>query len=257
MIQLSGLDVFYGTEQVLKNINLSIKKHEILALIGPSGCGKSTLLYAINRLLEERGGRALGSIMLDNTDILSADPQEVRQRIGMVFQSPCPFPFSVYKNLSLPLLYHNKQQGSRKTAHSSNGKPPKAAVDVRIRELLAQVGLLNEVDIHKNALLLSGGQQQRLCIARSLSAGTEFLLLDEPCSQLDVKNTQKIEELLLQLKQDIGIAIVTHNLAQAKRIADTAAFIFEGEVLEYAPAAKLFGNPQHAICRDYISGRVG
>lgn len=245
MICLTDLDVFYGTEQVLRHITVAVKKHEILALIGPSGCGKSTLLYSINRLLEERGGRAHGRIMLDDLDILSADPQLVRKRIGMVFQNPAPFPFSVYKNVSLPLLYHFKDVKQ------------KNVLDERVRELLAQVGLLDEVDMQKNALQLSGGQQQRLCIARSLSAGSEYLLLDEPCSQLDVKNTQKIEQLLLQLKEHIGIAIVTHNLAQAKRIADTAAFMYDGELLEYGPAAELFQNPKNSICRDYLNGLMG
>lgn len=245
MICLTDLDVFYGAEHVLHHITVTVQKHEILALIGPSGCGKSTLLYSINRLLEERGGHAHGSIMLDDLDILSADPQLVRKRIGMVFQNPAPFPFSVYKNVSLPLLYHFKDVKQ------------KNVLDERVRELLARVGLLDEVDIQKNALLLSGGQQQRLCIARSLSAGSEYLLLDEPCSQLDVKNTQKIEQLLLQLKEHIGIAIVTHNLAQAKRIADTAAFMYDGELLEYGPAAELFQNPKNSICRDYLNGLMG
>ena len=245
MICLTDLDVFYGAEHVLHHITVTVQKHEILALIGPSGCGKSTLLYSINRLLEERGGHAHGSIMLDDLDILSADPQLVRKRIGMVFQNPAPFPFSVYKNVSLPLLYH------------CNDLKQKNVLDERVRELLARVGLLDEVDMQKNALQLSGGQQQRLCIARSLSAGSEYLLLDEPCSQLDVKNTQKIEQLLLQLKEHIGIAIVTHNLAQAKRIADTAAFMYDGELLEYGPAAELFQNPKNSICRDYLNGLMG
>ena len=245
MICLTDLDVFYGAEHVLHHITVTVQKHEILALIGPSGCGKSTLLYSINRLLEERGGHAHGSIMLDDLDILSADPQLVRKRIGMVFQNPAPFPFSVYKNISLPLFYH------------CNDLKQKNVLDERVRELLARVGLLDEVDIQKNALLLSGGQQQRLCIARSLSAGSEYLLLDEPCSQLDVKNTQKIEQLLLHLKEPIGIAIVTHNLAQAKRIADTAAFMYDGELLEYGPAAELFQNPKNSICRDYLNGLMG
>lgn len=245
MICLTDLDVFYGAEHVLHHITVTVQKHEILALIGPSGCGKSTLLYSINRLLEERGGHAHGSIMLDDLDILSADPQLVRKRIGMVFQNPAPFPFSVYKNVSLPLLYHFKDVKQ------------KNVLDERVRELLAQVGLLDEVDMQKNALQLSGGQQQRLCIARSLSAGSEYLLLDEPCSQLDVKNTQKIEQLLLQLKEHIGIAIVTHNLAQAKRIADTAVFMYDGELLEYGPAAELFQNPKNSICRDYLNGLMG
>ena len=244
MIRITGLDVFYGTEQVLHHIDVTVQKHEILAVIGPSGCGKSTLLYAVNRLLEERGGHARGSIMLDDLDILATDSQTVRKRIGMVFQNPSPFPFSIYKNVSLPLLYHFKDL-------------KQDAVDERVRELLTQVGLLDEVDMQKNALLLSGGQQQRLCIARSLSAGSEYLLLDEPCSQLDVKNTQKIEQLLLQLKGQIGIAIVTHNLAQAKRIADTAAFMFDGKLLEYGPAAELFQNPRNSICRDYLNGLMG
>lgn len=245
MICLTDLDVFYGAEHVLHHITVTVQKHEILALIGPSGCGKSTLLYSINRLLEERGGHAHGSIMLDDLDILSADPQLVRKRIGMVFQNPTPFPFSVYKNISLPLLYH------------CNDLKQKNVLDERVRELLARVGLFDEVDMQKNALQLSGGQQQRLCIARSLSAGSEYLLLDEPCSQLDVKNTQKIEQLLLQLKEHIGIAIVTHNLAQAKRIADTAAFMYDGELLEYGPAAELFQNPKNSICRDYLNGLMG
>ena len=245
MICLTDLDVFYGAEHVLHHITVTVQKHEILALIGPSGCGKSTLLYSINRLLEERGGHAHGSIMLDDLDILSADPQLVRKQIGMVFQNPTPFPFSVYKNISLPLLYH------------CNDLKQKNVLDERVRALLARVGLLDEVDMQKNALQLSGGQQQRLCIARSLSAGSEYLLLDEPCSQLDVKNTQKIEQLLLHLKEHIGIAIVTHNLAQAKRIADTAAFMYDGELLEYGTAAELFQNPKNSICRDYLNGLMG
>lgn len=255
MIYLTDLDAFYGTEQILRHITLAVKKHEILAIIGPSGCGKSTLLYAVNRLLEERGGHVSGSIMLNELDVLAADPQTVRQRIGMVFQNPTPFPFTVYKNISLPLLYHyDEGKGDdvkRRAAHK------KDIVDKRVRELLAQVGLLEETDLHKNAMLLSGGQQQRLCIARSLSAGSEYLLLDEPCSQLDVKNTQKIEKLLCNLKKNIGIAIVTHNLAQAQRIADTVAFMFEGQLLEYGCAAEVFEHPQNSLCYDYLHGIMG
>lgn len=255
MIHLTDLDAFYGTEQVLRHVSLAIKKHEILAIIGPSGCGKSTLLYAINRLLEERGGHVSGSIMLDKLDVLSAHPQIVRKRIGMVFQNPTPFPFTVYKNISLPLLYHYDE--GKGDDVKRRGVHKKTAIDKRVRELLAQVGLLEELDIHKNALRLSGGQQQRLCIARSLSAGSEYLLLDEPCSQLDVKNTQKIENLLCELKEHIGITIVTHNLAQARRIADTVAFMFEGQLLEYGCAAEVFEHPKSSLCSDYLNGVMG
>ncbi len=246
MIDLKNINTFYGEDRILKDISLSINSKEILAVIGPSGCGKSTLLYTLNGLINDRGGHYEGDIFYKNgEDILnfsSLNEEEIRTLIGTVFQTPTPFPFSVEKNLKFPLAYR---------------KTPKKEMDRIVDELLKKVGLDDEVNKKKDALALSGGQQQRLCIARAMTVKPKYLLLDEPCSQLDINNTQRIESLLLNLKEDTGIVIVTHNLAQAKRIADRVLFLMNGEMIEIGDKEHIFNSPQHELTKDYISGIVG
>lgn len=245
MIKLEGVSAYYGDHQVLKDIDLEINPKEILAVIGPSGCGKSTLLYTLNGLLEERGGRSTGKILLINgeeRELKDMDEEEKRTLMGMVFQAPAPFPFSVEKNLRFPLKYH---------------RVPKAEGEKKIDELLKVTGLAGEVSRKKDALTLSGGQQQRLCIARALTISPDYLLLDEPCSQLDVQNTQRIEEMLLKLKEDTGIVIVTHNLGQAKRIADRVLFLMEGRIVEIGEKDRIFEHPEKDLTKIYVSGLLG
>lgn len=243
MIDIQGLNVFYGATQILKNISLQINDNEILALIGPSGCGKSTLLFAINRLIEERGGYYSGDIYLNGQNIKEISDQKLRTSVGMVFQDAMPFPFSVYKNLSFALNYHSS--ASRK------------ALELQSQSLLKLVGLSEEVSLKQNAAKLSGGQQQRLSIARALSVDPEVLLLDEPCSQLDVQNTYKIEHLLMELKNTKTIVIVTHNLPQAQRIADRVCFMYSGEVIEIGDKNQMFNQPGHQLTQKYVQGYIG
>ena len=228
ILEIHQLAVAFNNKKILKNINANIYPHQITAIIGPSGCGKSTFLKSLNRLVEdERGATLSGQIRLDGEDTFTLSPEEVRRRIGMVFQSPTPFPFSIYDNMAYPLRYHG--YGSKKKSKN---------LDVIIRNKLEDVGLFEEVkdSLSMNATLLSGGQQQRLCIARALAVEPEILLLDEPCSSLDVKNTQNIEMMLRALCQQYSIIIVTHNLFQARRISHQTFFILDGEVVE----AKIF-----------------
>ena len=243
IITLHDFGVAYGQKTVLSQVNAAIRPGRITAIIGPSGCGKSTLLKAMNRMLElDREAKILGSIHLEGVDIQSLPADELRRRVGMVFQSPTPFPMSIYKNMTYAPLYY--------------GVKGKQALDKVVRETLEVTGLWEEVrdELNKSALKLSGGQQQRLCIARALTAGPEILLLDEPCSALDVKSTQTIEQLLLKLKEKYTIVIVTHNLFQAKRIADDCIFLLNGTVWEQNTTAALFEHPQRQETVDYLHG---
>ena len=243
LITLHDFGVAYENKPVLEGVNTAIRKNRITAIIGPSGCGKSTLLKAMNRMLEtQKDAKVFGSIHLNGVDIHTMEPEALRRKVGMVFQTPTPFPMSIYKNMTYAPQYY--------------GITGKKNLDAIVREKLEVTGLWEEVkdELGKNALKLSGGQQQRLCIARALTADPEILLLDEPCSALDVKSTQTIEELLLKLKETYTIVIVTHNLFQAKRIADECIFMLNGEIWEQNSTAELFNNPQRQETKDYLQG---
>lgn len=246
-IDIKNTDLYYGNFQALKNINLGIAEKEITAFIGPSGCGKSTLLKSLNRmndLIEDC--RITGEITLDGVDIYKDyDINELRRRVGMVFQKPNPFPMSIYDNIAF---------GPR-----THGIKKKAMLDEIIERSLKNAAIWDEVKdrLHKNALSLSGGQQQRICIARAIAVEPEVLLLDEPTSALDPISTTKIEDLLTDLKDKYTIAIVTHNMQQAARISDKTAFFLHGEVVECGITMDIFSMPQDKRTEDYITGRFG
>ena len=243
IITLHDFGVAYEKKTVLESINTAIRPNRITAIIGPSGCGKSTMLKAMNRMLETQTDvRVFGSIHLNGADIHTMAPEDLRRKVGMVFQTPTPFPMSIYKNMTYAPLYY--------------GTHGKKNLDAIVQEKLEVTGLWEEVkdELNKNALKLSGGQQQRLCIARALTAEPEILLLDEPCSALDVKSTQTIEELLLKLKETYTIVIVTHNLFQARRIADDCIFLLNGQLWEQNTMEELFNNPQRQETKDYLQG---
>ena len=243
LITLHDFGVAYENKPVLEGVNAAIRKNRITAIIGPSGCGKSTMLKAMNRMLElQSDAKIRGSIHLNGQNIHTIAPDELRRRVGMVFQTPTPFPMSIYKNMTYAPLYYG--------IHS------KQKLDALVRDKLEVTGLWEEVkdELNKSALKLSGGQQQRLCIARALTAEPEILLLDEPCSALDVKSTQTIEQLLLKLKENYTIVIVTHNLFQARRIADDCVFMLNGQLWEQNSTEELFNNPQKQETRDYLQG---
>ena len=242
-ITLHDFGAAYEKKTVLSGINAAIPAGQITAIIGPSGCGKSTLLKAINRMLElEIDADTQGSIHINGKDIHAIPAEELRRKVGMVFQTPTPFPMSIYKNMTYAPLYY--------------GVRGRQKLDKIVRENLEVTGLWEEVkdELNKSALKLSGGQQQRLCIARALTANPEILLLDEPCSALDVKSTQTIEELLLKLKETYTIVIVTHNLFQARRIADNCIFMLNGEIWEQNTTEELFNNPPRQETKDYLQG---
>ena len=243
MITLHDFGVAYDKKTVLEGVNTTIRKGRITAIIGPSGCGKSTMLKAMNRMLEtQKDTRIFGSVHMNGVDIHTLDPEQLRRKVGMVFQTPTPFPMSIYKNMTYAPIYC--------------GVKGKQNLDKIVREKLEVTGLWEEVkdELGKSALKLSGGQQQRLCIARALTANPEVLLLDEPCSALDVKSTQIIEELLLKLKEHYTIVIVTHNLFQARRIADDCIFMLNGQLWEQNTTEELFSNPQKQETKEYLLG---
>ena len=246
--EIQGLDLFYDKFQTLKNINLQLPEHEISAFIGPSGCGKSTLLKTLNRMNDlVEGCRITGSVQLDGVDIFGKkmNVTQLRRRVGMVFQKPNPFPMSVYDNIAF---------GPR-----THGIHSKSKLDEIVERSLRQAAIWDEAKdrLKKSALGLSGGQQQRLCIARALAVGPEVLLMDEPTSALDPISTSKIEDLVLELKNQYTIVIVTHNMQQATRISDKTAFFLLGEVIEFGDTEKLFSQPQDKRTEDYITGRFG
>lgn len=245
VLELRDLKAYYGDRQVLHGITMGIEKNTITAVIGPSGCGKSTLLLALNRMLGEYGGRAEGQILFKGKDLSSYPVEEVRRQIGIVFQKPAPFPMSIYKNLTYAPVYYGIKDKQRL----------KEIVETKLKV----TGLYEEVkhNLHGSALKLSGGQQQRLCIARALTVDPEVLLMDEPCSALDVRNTANIEQMLQTLARDYTIVIVTHNLAQAKRISHYTAFLLDGELIEYDRTEKIFSDPGDRRTREYIEGIYG
>jgi phosphate transport system ATP-binding protein len=247
-MEIEDVSIAYAGKPAVRNVSLPIRQGEVLALIGPSGCGKTTLLRSLNRLTElTRTASLSGRIALDGVDITALEPTTLRRRVTMVFQQPNPFPMSVFDNVAYVL----REQGAR--------RPRKRVLDGLVREALGRAGLLDEVgsDLSHPALRLSGGQQQRLCIARALAAQPEVLLLDEPCSALDPRSTQVIEDLIVKLRDEVAIVIVTHNLQQAYRIADHVAFMYLGEMVEYGSANALFTAPREQRTRDYVSGAFG
>jgi phosphate transport system ATP-binding protein len=242
------LGVAYSGKAAVKGVSLTVNQGEVLGLIGPSGCGKTTLLRSLNRLVDQTPtATRSGVIYLDGDDIDLRDVTELRRQVGMVFQQPNPFPMSVFDNVA----YGLRERGSR--------RPSRAALRPAVEEALDRAGLLEEVkdNLTHAALRLSGGQQQRLCIARSLAVNPEVLLLDEPCSALDPRSTSIIEELIMKLRSEIAIVIVTHNLQQAYRVADRVAFMYLGDLVEYGDADQVFSAPKAKRTREYVSGGFG
>jgi phosphate transport system ATP-binding protein len=247
-MRLEQLTVAYAQKEAVKGVDLPIRQGEVLALIGPSGCGKTTLLRTLNRLTEltptaRRGGR----ILLDGRDIDELEVTQLRRRVSMVFQQPNPFPMSIFDNVA----YAIREQATR--------RPPKRVVEPQVVDALQRAGLYDEVkdNLDHPALRLSGGQQQRLCIARALAVQPEVLLMDEPCSALDPRSTEVIEQLIGDLRRELAIVIVTHNLQQAYRVGDHVAFMYLGDLVEYGPTEQVFGSPRAERTRDYVSGAFG
>ena len=247
-IATDSLDLYYGTNHALKNVSMELYTNKITAFIGPSGCGKSTFLKTLNRMNDlVPNVKIEGEVLLDNENIYDqrVNTTLLRKKVGMVFQQPNPFPMSIYDNVAYGPRIHG--------IHS------KSELDDIVEKSLKGAALWDEVSdrLKKSALGLSGGQQQRLCIARALAVEPEVLLMDEPTSALDPISTLKIEDLMDELKSKYTVAIVTHNMQQATRIADYTAFFLVGEVVEYAPTTELFSSPKDSRTEDYITGRFG
>jgi phosphate transport system ATP-binding protein len=243
-----GLSIAYSDRPAVTGVSIEVRQGEVLALIGPSGCGKTTLLRSLNRLVElTPSATRSGLITIDGTDIDAVEVTDLRRRVSMVFQQPNPFPMSVFDNVAYAL----REQGSR--------RPSRSELEPAAVEALERAGLYEEVraNLSHPALRLSGGQQQRLCIARALAARPEVLLLDEPCSALDPRSTATIEELIMRLREELAIVIVTHNLQQAHRVADRVAFMYLGELVEDGSVEQIFGAPRKQRTRDYVSGAFG
>ncbi len=248
MIQAEHINFYYGTFQALKNINMEIEANTVTAFIGPSGCGKSTFLRLINRMNDLiPDAKMEGTLKVEEKDIYAPDVKvdELRKRVGMVFQKPNPFPKSIYDNLAYGLRV--------------NGVKDKKIIDERVETSLKGAALWDEVKdkLNKSAYDLSGGQQQRLCIARALAVQPSILLMDEPASALDPISTSKIEDLIFELKKDYTIVIVTHNMQQATRVSDKTAFFYLGNLIEYDDTQKIFLNPKEKETQNYITGRFG
>lgn len=248
LIKITGVNAFYGTLQVLKNVNLSIIENQVQAIMGPSGCGKTTLIRILNRMNDDVPGfRIEGKVMIQKDDIYSksVDPVLLKLRIGMVFQNPNPFPISIYDNVAFGPRIHKMFREKRK-------------LNLVVRESLERAALWEEVKdrLDENALKLSGGQQQRLCIARALAVRPQILLMDEPASALDPGSTSRIEELIVDLKQNYTVIVVTHNMQQAARVANNVAFVHKGEVVEVGRAPDIFENPTNPLTEKYIRGNL-
>jgi len=247
-IVTENLNLFYGAKQALCGISLRMAPKAITALIGPSGCGKSTYLRCLNRMNDLIPNvRVQGSVLIDGVDVFgpAIDVVELRTRVGMIFQKSNPFPKSIFENVA----YGPRIQGVKN----------RAELDAIVEKCLKDAALWDEVkdDLHKSALAISGGQQQRLCIARALAVNPEVLLMDEPASALDPISTAKIEDLILELKRDYTIVIVTHNMQQAARVSDATAFFYMGELIEHGPTSKIFTSPQNKRTEEYVTGRFG
>jgi phosphate transport system ATP-binding protein len=247
-VSIRNLNFYYGATHALKNVSIDYADRKTTAMIGPSGCGKSTLLRVLNRMYDlYPGQRAEGEVLMGTDNIIAPgqDLNQLRRRVGMVFQKPTPFPKSIYENVIFGVRLHEKLS--------------KAELDERVEWSLTRAALWGEVKdrLQSSALGLSGGQQQRLCIARALAVDPEVLLLDEPCSALDPISTAKIEDLLFELKNTCTIVIVTHNMLQAARVADYVGFFLNGELVELNRAKQIFQNPDKQQTQDYITGRFG
>lgn len=248
-IKIADLNVYFGDNRAVKDINIDFHGNMVTAIIGPSGCGKSTVLRSMNRMHDlVPSARVTGKIIFDEADIYdkNIDPVEIRRRIGMVFQRPNPFPaMSIYDNVI--------------AGYKLLGRLKKQEADEIVEDCLKRVALWDEVKdrLRKNAMDLSGGQQQRLCIARTIAVKPEVILMDEPCSALDPIATAKIEELINELKEQYTVAIVTHNMQQAARVSDYTAYLYLGELIEFDKTGKIFTNPEKKHTEDYITGRFG
>ncbi|MXR50556.1 phosphate ABC transporter ATP-binding protein [Halovenus sp. WSH3] len=247
IIEAENLDVFYGDEQALNDINLPIPEQQVTALIGPSGCGKSTFLRCVNRMNDLiTSARVEGNLYFRGKNLYDedVDPVALRRTVGMVFQEPNPFPKSIYDNVAYGLRVQDKVEN----------------LDEQVEDALRRAALWDEVkdQLHTSGLDLSGGQQQRLCIARAIAPDPEVILMDEPASALDPVATSKIEDLIEDLAKDYTVVVVTHNMQQAARISDmTAVFLTGGELVEYDHTQKIFENPEHQRVEDYITGKFG
>ena len=248
-IKLSGqgINLWFGDKYILKNCDIAFEKNKVTALIRPSGCGKSTLLRCFNIMHAlNTEDKIEGKFFLDGVHIYDSKTSvtEIRRKIGMVFQKANPFPKSIYENINYGLKINNVPSGERAQI---------------IEQSLKESYVWDEVkdDLKKPATRLSGGQQQRLCIARTVALRPDVILMDEPCSALDPLSTKKIEELIIQLKKDFTIVIVTHNMQQAQRVADKTCFMYLGEIMEYEDTHKIFENPQHQLTKDYVKGSFG
>jgi phosphate transport system ATP-binding protein len=247
-MRLQQISVFYDGIPAVRQASLTIHQGEVLALIGPSGCGKTTLLRTLNRLTElTPNATHTGEITLDGQDIHAVEDTGLRKRVAMVFQQPNPFPMSIFDNVAFAL----REQSRR--------RPRRRELDPLVERALRRAGLFEEVakKLDSPALRLSGGQQQRLCIARAIASNPEILLMDEPCSALDPRSTKVIEELIRGLRTELAIVVVTHNLQQARRIADRVAFMYLGDLVELASTEQLFSAPREQRTRDYIAGAFG
>jgi phosphate transport system ATP-binding protein len=244
-----GLNAWFGSKQALKDINLGIKANAVTAIIGPSGCGKSTFIRALNRMHElVPDAKMSGQVLLDQEDIYGrdVDPVMIRRRVGMVFQKPNPFPtMSIYDNVIAGLKLTGKKRGTN--------------YDAVVKQSLEQATLWDEVkdELKKPGTSISGGQQQRLCIARAIALQPEVILMDEPCSALDPIATAKIESLIVELKKDYTVAIVTHSMQQAARVSDYTAFMYLGQLIEYGETSQVFETPKNELTEKYITGKFG
>ncbi|HOW53997.1 MAG TPA: phosphate ABC transporter ATP-binding protein PstB [Syntrophorhabdaceae bacterium] len=248
VLKVENFCAFFGDNKILKEVNLSVSKNVVAALMGPSGCGKTTLIRCVNRMHELIPGTAIsGKMTLVNEDIYTMQPIVLRRKVGMVFQKPNPFPtMSIYENVI--------------AGYKLNGiRIPRGELDNIVEQSLKKAALWEEVKdtLHRKGTFLSGGQQQRLCIARALAMDPEILLLDEPTSALDPKSTSQIEELFVELKKNVTMLLVTHNIAQAARVSDFTAFIYLGELIEFGPTEKMFTVPKDKRTEEYLTGKFG
>jgi len=247
-IESRDLSVYYGAKAAIRNVSLRMPRRKVTAIIGPSGCGKSTYLRAINRMNDTiPGSRTTGQILVDGEDVYgpNVDPVLLRRKVGLIFQKPNPFPKTIYENVAFAVRLHYRATDEE--------------VDTVVETALRQANLWDEVAdrLEENALSLSGGQQQRLCIARALAIEPRALLMDEPCSALDPIATAKIENLMFDLKKDMTIVIVTHNMQEAARVADYTAFLYLGQLIEFRDTRELFERPREELTENYITGRFG
>ncbi len=250
VLAIRGLRVSFSGNEILHGVDIDAPRGGVVALVGPSGCGKTTLLRSVNRLTELAPTASItGEVQLDGSNIYDrgTDLNLLRRRVGMVFQQPNPFPMTIFDNVAFALREQAKT------------RPSRSSLMPAVQDVLQRAGLWDEVkdSLDRNALSLSGGQQQRLCIARTLAANPEVILMDEPCSALDPRSTARIEELIVQLAGSLTIVIVTHNLAQAKRIGDYAAYLLNGDVIEQGLAQQVFEDPTEQSTRDFVSGMFG